>query len=163
MNKRIAIIFAGLVIACAGVCWMLRPCLFLAGEDGVIAVQEAYAGLPIKIRFIHSVQKTPVEEFLTVSQDISSVKLKSTIYHSFGVGLPFMIEEGNFRHEGDDFILEDMNRSFKNLSLRTGLGTKLEVTVENDLYSLYENYEPGYRIDIFIKPRLIGYISVMWQ
>lgn len=74
-----------------------------------------------------------------------------------------MIEEGNFRHEGDDFILEDMNRSFKNLSLRTGLGTKLEVTVENDLYSLYENYEPGYRIDIFIKPRLIGYISVMWQ
>ena len=56
-----------------------------------------------------------------------------------------------------------MNRSFKNLSLRTGLGTKLEVTVEDDLYSLYDIYEPGYRIDIFIKPRLIGYISVMWQ
>ena len=100
--------------------------------------------------------KTPVEEYLTVDDSLSELVLNSTRYHSFGVGLPFMESDGEFYQDGDDFVMDHMNRHFDSLSLRTGLGTKLTLELDNQSYPVYENHEPGYRVDIFIAPRAYG-------
>lgn len=122
----------------------------------MIAAAPAYPGQALSISFIHSVQKTPVEEYLTVDDSMSELVLNSTRYHSFGVGLPFMESDGEFYQDGDDFVMDHMNRHFDSLSLRTGLGTKLTLEFDNQSYPVYENHETGYRVDIFIAPRAYG-------
>ena len=122
----------------------------------MIAAAPAYPGQALSISFIHSVQKTPVEEYLTVDDSMSELVLNSTRYHSFGVGLPFMESDGEFYQDGDDFVMDHMNRHFDILSLRTGLGTELTLELDNQSYPVYENHEPGYRVDIFIAPRAYG-------
>ena len=62
----------------------------------MIAAAPAYPGQALSISFIHSVQKTPVEEYLTVNDSMSELVLNSTRYHSFGVGLPLWKAMGNF-------------------------------------------------------------------
>ena len=67
-----------------------------------------------------------------------------------------MESDGEFYQDGDDFVMDHMNRHFDSLSLRTGLGTKLTLELDNQSYPVYENHEPGYRVDIFIAPRAYG-------
>ena len=159
MFKGICRLLLAVVLAAA--LWHAgRPWLFVAGEDQLIDMMPAYSGMPVDIRFIHSVQKTPVEEYLVVGEDLSELILQRTRYHSFGVGLPFMESDGSFRPEGDYFIMDNMDRHFPNLSLRTGIGTKLTVTIDGSEYRLYESYAPGSRIDIYIAPhyRMFKYL-----
>jgi len=133
-------------------CKMLRPTFFVYAENARIAAVPAFVGEEFSIRFIHSVQKTPVVENLVINEARNGFVLLSTKYQSFGVGLPFLESEGSFRQEGDYFIFEDMNRRFSRLSLRTGVGTELTVTLAGREYRLYEQLAPGSRVDLFIAP-----------
>jgi hypothetical protein len=128
----------------------------LMGADGHTEVLAAQVkdDVPLTIRFIHSVQKTPVEEFLTVRTD-GTFHLTGTRYQSHGVGLPFLPEEGQFRREGDYFIL-DMERDYPSLSLRTGVGTRLRIEVGGREIPLYEMYAEGTKIDLFVAPLYRG-------
>ena len=96
-------------------------------------------------------QKTPVWENLQVEQD-GTLTLLSTRYQSFGVGLPFLESEGDFHEEGDYFVFDHMNRHFPQLTLRTGVGTRLTLSVAGREYRLYEAYPPGTRVDIVVLP-----------
>ena len=59
--------------------------------------------------------KTEAEEiFITDNND--KIKLIRTEYKSYGVGLPFLPEEGKMKVENGKFIL-DMEREFKNISM----------------------------------------------
>ena len=158
MKKYSAVIIFIIILLGLGY-WFTRPVFFVQGEKGLITEIEAYDGLPLQIDFIHSVQKTPVEERLHLSDDLKTIKLDSTIYHSFGVGLPFLAEEGDWHQEGNDFIIDNMNRNFPKLSLRTGVGTKLTLTVDNEVFPVYESVPPGYRIDIYVAPRYQKYLD----
>lgn len=155
--------------------WWKRPCLWLTGagvllglasilstscftvkaQGHIVAIRQARAHLPFSIHFIHSVQKTPVEENLEVEAD-GRFLLRSTRYQSFGVGLPFLAEEGRFREDGDFYVFDDMNRHFPALSLRTGVGTQLTLDVDGTVFPLYESYEPGTRIDLFTAPLFLA-------
>ena len=106
--------------------------------------------VPLTIHFIHSVQKTPVEEFLTAHAD-GHFHLTGTRYQSHGVGLPFLPEEGSFRQEGDYFVL-DMDRDYPALSLRTGVGTQLTIAAGGTRVPAYEMYPVGTRIDLVVAP-----------
>lgn len=140
--------------------WGTRPCLCLYGKGTqLIKAVEASPDTTVEISFIHSVQKTRVEELLVVDEARSGFVLQSTRYHSFGVGLPFMETDGNFHREGNTFVMEDMNRHFKELNLRTGVGTELTVKIDGESYRLYEMFNPGEEIDIRIAPR--G--KVIWE
>ena len=127
------------------------PALFLrAGDDMIVLVRQIRDEVPVTIHFIHSVQKTPVEEFLTAHAD-GHFHLSGTRYQSHGVGLPFLPEEGAFRQEGDCFVL-DMDRDYKELSLRTGVGTELTITAGGKTIPAYEMYPVGTRIDLVVAP-----------
>lgn len=120
------------------------PKIFIGTEHQAVAVVDAAQGLPITIEFMHSVQKTPVIEELAF--DAGEFVLLRTRYKSLGVGLPFDAGDGNFRREGDWFIMDDMNRRFKNLELRTGKGTRLKITVGGREYELYKKFPLGTKI-----------------
>ena len=127
------------------------PALFLqADEQKTILVRQIRDEVPLTIHFIHSVQKTPVEEFLTAHAD-GHFHLTGTRYQSHGVGLPFLPEEGTFRQEGEYFVL-DMDRDYSTLSLRTGLGTQLTIEAGGERIPVYEMYSVGTRIDLIVAP-----------
>ena len=113
---------------------------------------RAEAGIKFSTRFIHSVQKTPVEEYFTVNEDCSGFILESTRYRSFGVGLPFLESDGTFHREGDDFIMDDLNRQINTLDLRTGVGTELSITINGQTLPLYGMMPVGSLVRISIIP-----------
>ncbi len=120
------------------------PKIFIGTEHETVAVVDAREGLPLTIDFVHSVQKTPVIEEMTFRND--EFVLHRTIYQSQGVGLPFDAADGNFRRDGDRFIMDDMNRPLKNLELRTGKGTRLTITLDGKIYELYKKFPLGTKI-----------------
>ena len=123
------------------------PKIFIGTENQTVAVVDAKDNLPLTINFIHSVQKTPVIEELEFQS--GEFILKRTKYKSQGVGLPFDIADGKFYRDGDWFIVDEMNRRFKNLELRTGKGTQLKIFFNGREYKLYEKFPLGTKI--FIK------------
>ena len=63
------------------------PALFLCADGETMVLAPQIRGeVPLTIHFIHSVQKTPVEEFLTAHAD-GHFHLSGTRYQSHGVGL----------------------------------------------------------------------------
>ena len=123
------------------------PKIFIGTEHATVAVVDATENLPLTIEFTHSVQKTPVIEELTFCA--GEFVLCRTKYKSQGVGLPFDASDGNFRREGEWFIMDDMNRHFKNLELRTGKGTRLTITLDGRKFALYKKFPVGTKI--FVK------------
>ena len=127
------------------------PALFLQADgQKTLLVRQIRDAAPFTIHFIHSVQKTPVEEFLTAHAD-GHFHLAGTRYQSHGVGLPFLPEEGTFRQEGEHFVL-DMDRDYAELSLRTGVGTELMIEAGGKRIPVYEMYPVGTRIDLVVAP-----------
>ena len=120
------------------------PKIFIGTENQTVAVVNAKENLPLTIKFIHSVQKTPVIEELEFQH--SEFILRRTKYKSQGVGLPFDISDGKFYRDGDWFIVDEMNRHFKNLELRTGKGTQLKIILDGREYKLYEKFPIGTKI-----------------
>ena len=114
------------------------------GRQKIITVVDAKKNLSLKIKFIHSVQKTPVLEELEF--DGESFILLRTIYQSHGVGLPFLESDGTFREEDGKFIFENMNRKIKNLELRTGKGTELCIELDKKVFELYKKFPAGTKI-----------------
>ena len=129
--------------------------IYIAVEFGnsteIVTSVAAVKGTPLVINFIHSVQKTPVIEELEF--DGENFILLRTKYKSQGVGLPFMESDGKFYRDGDWFIMDNMNRKFKNLQLRTGVGTELTVTLNGQEFKLFEKFPAGTKILIDAAPR----------
>jgi len=120
-----------------------QPKIFIGTKNQAVAVVNYKENLPLTIKFIHSVQKTPVIEELEVKN--GEFILIRTKYQSQGVGLPFDAADGNFYRDGDWFIF-DMNRHFKNLELRTGKGTQLTVKIGDKTCELYKILPIGTKI-----------------
>ncbi len=121
-----------------------QPKIFLGTESKTIFVTDYQENLPITINFTHSVQKTPVIEELELRN--GEFVLLRTKYKSQGVGLPFDASDGNFHRDGEWFVMDDMNRRFKNLELRTGKGTRLKITLDGRGFALYKKFPLGTRI-----------------
>lgn len=150
MKKFFAVIISALIIF-----ELTEEKIYIAVETGnsteIISSVDAVKGIPLVINFIHSVQKTPVIEELEFDGD--NFILRRTKYKSQGVGLPFMESDGNFYRDGDFFIMDEMNRTIKNLQLRTGVGTNLTVTLNGQEFKLYEKFPAGTKILIDSAPR----------
>ncbi|MGF6905781.1 DUF1850 domain-containing protein [Fusobacterium sp. PH5-44] len=64
--------------------------------------------------YVHSVMKTNVEENFVVNNE--KITLKSTVYQSYGVGLPFLPEEGDLEIIDGKFVLK-INRDFEKIHM----------------------------------------------
>ncbi len=156
VQKEFLLCGVGLLVAL----WQILtlPCLVVTAGGERLLVREAVAGLPFSLRFIHSVQKTPVEEFLVVNKERTELTLTATKYQSFGVGLPFLASEGEFTQEGDYYYLRGQNRHYKNLDLRVGVGTELSLNVAGKILPLAEKYPPGTLVELKLMPLWKGLV-----
>ena len=127
------------------------------GVEEIVTEVDAKKNLPLEINFIHSVQKTPVIEELEF--DGEKFILMRTKYKSHGVGLPFMESDGDFHELDGWFIMDNMNRPIKNLSLRTGVGTQLTIKLDGNEIKLYEKFPVGTRIDFKIGSTFKNFIG----
>lgn len=142
-----------LVIVCALVA-LFFPCLFIRTASKELLAQPVFLNVDLKSTYIHSVQKTPVAELFKVGMD-GKIRLYETRYMSYGVGLPFLISEGDFSQEGDEFVLK-MNREFENIVIRTGGDTEQTLFVNDKELPIYVLLPAGERVEIFVKPYFIG-------
>ncbi len=152
MRKMLKKIFAAVILIVL-IFKFAEEKVYVTAEVGdtaeIVTTAAVRKNLPLTIKFIHSVQKTPVIEELEF--DGSDFVLRRTKYQSQGVGLPFMESDGIFRRDGDWFIMDNMNRRIKSLSLRTGVGTELTINLAGEEIRLYEKFPPGTKINIEIK------------
>ncbi|MEA1962493.1 MAG: DUF1850 domain-containing protein [Bacillota bacterium] len=68
------------------------------------------------LEYVHSVQKTPVQEHFVLAPD-NQLLLTSTHYQSYGVGLPYLPEEGNLVNDHGVFLLSGINRLFNEVNM----------------------------------------------
>jgi len=134
------------------------PCLIVRAGGERLYMGEAAAGFPLSLRFIHSVQKTPVEEYLAVDEVRQGFTLLATKYQSFGVGLPFDAKEGEFTQEGNYYWLRGQNRTYRRLDLRIGVGTELALNLDGRSIPLFECYQPGTLVTIELMPLWKGLV-----
>lgn len=86
-----------------------------SGEEAVIII-PLLKGRDFDYQYIHSVQKTLVQEHFTALPD-NHLLLSSTTYQSFGVGLPFIPEEGKLQHINGKYLLSGLNRNFYKINI----------------------------------------------
>ena len=71
------------------------------------------------IRFIHSVAKSPVEEWFSIQQD--GLVLQKTVYNDFGAGLPYQPEAGQtMEFTSGHITISGYNRKFQKFDVRVG-------------------------------------------
>ena len=104
------------------------------------------------IEFMHSVQKTPVQEYFIV-RGKNDLLLEKTIYQSMGVGLPFMASEGKLKTTGDGHFVLEMHREYQTLKLRTGLEACPKIYFGGNVLPIYNLYEPGTLVEIKVVKR----------
>lgn len=154
------IAYAGIIIT-VGIAvfgyYIRTPYLYGQTEDGFIIRREVEAGTPVTLAYRHSVQKTMIYEYLAVNDSEDGLVLQSTKYQSLGVGLPFSKEEGEFRREGEWFILDKINRKYPDLSIRNGVTNDERVIVGGHEYVLSELMPVGKELHIYVAPLWKGY------
>jgi hypothetical protein len=128
-----------------------QTCLFISTEQGIYQTMPAKTGSRLSLSFTHSVQRTLVVENFVVAENYILV-LDSTEYKSLGVGLPFLLEDGNFRAENNKFIFSGMNRPHKQLDLRTGPEARLTLTYGDENIPLYELFPAGTLVHLWVGP-----------
>ncbi len=104
------------------------------------------------IEFMHSVQKTPVQEYFIV-RGKNDLLLEKTIYQSMGVGLPFMASEGKLKTTGDGHFVLEMHREYQTLKLRTGLEACPKIYFGGNILPIYNLYEPGTLVEVKVVKR----------
>ncbi|MEG1726291.1 MAG: DUF1850 domain-containing protein [Acidaminococcaceae bacterium] len=104
------------------------------------------------IEFIHSVQKTPVQEYFVV-RGADDLLLTTTKYKSLGVGLPFLPSEGKMYVNTDGCFVLEINRPFQSVKLRTGLEATPSIYYPGGVYLIYKMYEPGTLVEIKAEKR----------
>lgn len=117
MIKKIKIIFIIMILILTVFKIFLKPQYLLVIEDKTNKKNYEFIlkNKKFSLGYTHSVMKTEAEEiFITDNND--KIKLIRTEYKSYGVGLPFLPEEGKMKVENGKFIL-DMEREFKNISM----------------------------------------------
>ena len=109
---------------------------------------------------MHSVEKTVVIEKIGLVNN--ELCIKEMLYQSFGAGLPFLVQQGQFRIENDWFIINDINEKITALSLRVSKNSKLTINYQGQAYNLYElipdnsvvNIKSARYYDIFIADKI---------
>jgi len=121
--KRLRIEFKIFILLIIAVAVVLMSGI-AAGKGRLLVVQNNTTGHKIEfylperqfsLGYIHSVMKTPAEEFFRINEN-NEIVLEKTVYESFGVGLPFLADGNDFEIEDSKFILKT-NYALKEINM----------------------------------------------
>lgn len=103
------------------------------------------------LNYVHSVQKTPVQENFILAPEDNTLILTSTEFQSLGVGLPFLEEEGHFVNTEGLFVITEINRPFAVINLAFMPLAQQSLNYNNIRYEFKDYFEPGTLIRIEVK------------
>ena len=106
--------------------------LVLADSTGKELFSERLdADQQFAVRYIHSVAKSPVEDWFSIEGD--TIFLEKTVYQDFGAGLPHEAGEGQIMDFGDGHIsLSGFHRALPTFDLRVGRIANHTLLLEQD-------------------------------
>lgn len=119
----------------------------LTAETGESLAFASRPGDRWNIRFTHSVEKTPWEEFFRVN-GAGDMTLTHTRFQSFGWGYPYSAADGKISQTGDGRFLLEMDRPYKTVRLRVAKQAMQHVVHGDEDYSLVDIFGHGVAIDI---------------
>jgi hypothetical protein len=99
------------------------------------------------IRFTHSVEKTPWEEFFTVN-GVNNLTMTHTRFESLGWGYPYSPNDGLFRRTDDNRFELVMNRSYKQVDLRVAEQAMPCIVHYNTVYDLCALFGHGSLVQV---------------
>jgi len=115
--------------------------LFVPAVDRLVIIEEKTGrclfvskvkpGDSFIIGYIHSVNKSPVEDFFEIGEDLG-ISLKKTVFRSFGAGIPFDIEKNQeLKLYRDRLEIENINTEIEDLLLFVGTQADHTFTMNN--------------------------------
>ena len=129
-------------------CWYAGGLVVsLTAETGKSLAFSTFPGDRWNIRFTHSVEKTPWEEFFLVN-GANDMTLTHTRFQSFGWGYPYSAADGRISQTGDGRFMLEMHRPYKSVKLRVAKQAMQHVIHGKDDYSLVDIFGHGMAIDI---------------
>jgi hypothetical protein len=116
------------------------------GEREPIAF-DSKVGDVWNIRFTHSVEKTPWEEFFTVN-GVNDLTMTHTRFESLGWGYPYSPNDGLFRRTDDNRFELVMNRPYKQVDLRVAEQAMPCIVHYNTVYDLCALFGHGSLVQV---------------
>ncbi len=107
-------------------------------------------GREFDYQYIHSVQKTPVQEHFAAAPN-NQLLLTSTTYQSFGVGLPFLPEEGDLEHIDGKYVLTGINREFDRVNIGFITLAHQELFYNGKSYNFRDYFKSGALLVVEVK------------
>lgn len=111
-----------------------------------------YIGDTWHYKYIHSVEKTPCEEYFVI-RGANDMVMTYTRYEDFGVGLPFWASEGKFTTTADGHFIMEMNRPFHSVAFRTAKQAKASLYYAGNEIPMYKLYKSGSLVEISVAKR----------
>ncbi len=89
------------------------------------------AGERFSIRYIHSVNKSPVEDFFIIADD--GLIIEKTVFTAFGAGVPASADDGGILKVYDDRMeVTGINRRIDDFLLFVGVTAEHSFIIDND-------------------------------
>lgn len=145
----ISCLVVGLIVG--GLFLATRLCLFIETDQGKTMTIPVSKGDTFSLKYTHSVQKTPVAENFII-QAVDELILDSTVYQTYGVGLPFLPGEGRFERQGNNFVLSGIGRRFDKVAVHAGREAGLVLEADNRVVPLHALHAGGAFVTIRVKP-----------
>jgi hypothetical protein len=110
MKISLIVLIAAVVCAAAGCAVSFHVFQIEAvREQKVVFLSIVKPGERFATKYIHSVEKSPVWEYFVVDRKYRIV-LEETTFSSCNTGLPSVVDNESFHHEGERFRISHMNR-----------------------------------------------------
>lgn len=155
MNRSLFIIGAVLLLLAAGVTARCVSEEYLAvyTDDEIVFSAKAETGMRFATRFIHSVHRTPVIDRYVIGDGEKKIIQESTAYQTYGVGMPFLPQDGSFVQNGDFFELRDLDLAFETIDFRVGSEAQFTILLNEQEYPIYRLAPQGALVHLAVKPR----------
>ena len=142
-------LYSLIAFAVAGFLWYATAIVVSLNPEGdrePIAF-DSKVGDVWNIRFTHSVEKTPWEEFFTVN-GVNDLTMTHTRFESLGWGYPYSPSDGLFRRTDDNRFELVMNRPYKQVDLRVAEQAMPCIVHYNTVYDLCALFGHGSLVQV---------------
>lgn len=137
--SKITLILVAVIFTCSPVHFLM-----IRSADGSVIDSYTLQGTEeFAVRYIHSVQKTPVLEVFRVDFR-EGIELRETVYTDFGAGLPFLVEgSAVFESGGGKFRIYGIKKYFPDVVFRVGRFADYNLLLRGREFPFTQFEKPG--------------------
>lgn len=147
---KIALIGIIVLIFGAGLFWPVNTLVIRQQQSNNKLIIPMVRDNHFSLYYLHSVQKTPVQEHFVLAPG-NKMLLTSTDYQSYGVGLPFLPEEGTMVNDHGVFRLTGINRLSKEINIGFMPLAEQSLLYQDKRYDYKQYFDSGSLLQITVQ------------